>query len=382
MKFFYFLFIVLIVSCSKNASDVDNSQTKVLSGFDSISKKLIVATYKDSIRLSSCFVFSRADSLYFFPNSFTNKIVTIAGNGTNSSTGDGALAINSTLSTPRYLLYDRKNGDIIIQDQGSGAGIRKISSNGIISKAVNTIGIGGINGFTFDNSGNYFFTIFDVVNGPVIKKLTPTGVLTKIAGTGSNGCIGDGSQALDAQLSYPIQIIIDNSNNIIFVNECGIRKISTTGIITKFCDLTRVSDFIYDKYTGDMYASSNNGVGDESIIWKISSDGTKTRIAGGGGFYQDGAKALDVKIYCSGIAVDNIGNIYFTDAINHKIFKIFKSGIIYSIGGNGVAAYSGDNGNSVLASMNRPFGIILDNEGNLVFSDLLNHRIRKIILSK
>jgi hypothetical protein len=216
----------------------------------------------------------------------------------------------------------------------------------------------------------------------VIKKLTPTGVLTKIAGTGSNGCIGDGSQALDAQLSYPIQIIIDNSNNIIFVNECGIRKISTTGIITKFCDLTRVSDFIYDKYTGDMYASSNNGVGDESIIWKISSDGTKTRIAGGGGFYQDGAKALDVKIYCSGIAVDNIGNIYFTDAINHKIFKIFKSGIIYSIGGNGVAAYSGDNGNSVLASMNRPFGIILDNEGNLVFSDLLNHRIRKIILSK
>lgn len=380
-KIAFLFLLVFIISCSKNDSGGTGSQNIVLNGCDSIKKNLITLNYKDSIRLSACFVLSRKDSLYLFPSSFVNTINTIAGNGTRSSTGDGGMAINSTLREPRYLLLDRRNGDILVQDQGMG-GIRKISTNGLINSAVNITNVGAWGGFTLDSAGNYYFTVTDFANGSVIKKLSTTGVLTTIAGTKERGPLGDGGLAVNAGLNNPSSIIIDKFNNIIFIdNGSGrIRKINTSGIITTLSIINYPMDMCYNSITDELYVISDAS---QSTIFKISSDGTKTKIAGGGvNNFENGAKAIDVKISSNFICLDNDENIYFSEVQNNRIFKIFKSGIIYLIGGNSTSGFSGDGGNALNASINYPTGILIDKDGNLVFSDMTNNRIRKITLAK
>ncbi len=388
MKYFYFLIFILAVSCSKSDSNVNNTKTSVFSGCDSIKKNLIVTTYKDSVRLSSCFILSHIDSLYLFPNNFVNKISTIAGNGTEISAGDGGQAINSSLYHPRYLSLDRRNGDIFVQDQGTG--IRKISSAGIITTVVKFgANLGAVNGFTFDSLGNYYFTIQDVANGSVIKKVSQTGVITKIAGDGYNlAYAGDGSSALNVSLNFPTNILVDNSNNIIFYDQGNgvVRKINTSGIISTL-NSTKIfygTDLKYDTKSGDLYLSTTTSSSSDTYqIWRISSDGTTTRIAGGKlNSYENGAKAIDTRIFCDAMFLDDNGNIYFSDLQHHQIYKIFKSGIIYLIAGTGEKGFSGDGGNALSATLNWPFGITMDKNGDIYFSDMMNNRIRKITIAK
>jgi len=387
-KIVFFFLLVFIISCSKNNSGGIGSQNIVLNGCDSIKKNLITLNYKDSIRLSSCFILSHFDSLYLFPSNFVNKISTFAGNGAEISSGDGGQAIISSLFRPRYLIVDRRNGDILIQDQG--AGIRKITSTGIITTVVKYgTNLGGAIGFTFDSVGNYYFTIQDVVNGSAIKKVSPTGVITKIAGDGYNFAYGgDGSSALNISLNLPDLILVDNSNNIIFYERGRgvLRKINSSGIISTINSTVIYygTDLKYDTKTGDLYLSTTTSNPSETYqIWRIASDGTTTRIAGGRlNSYENGAKAIDTRIFCDAMILDDNGNIYFSDVQHHQIYKIFKSGIMYRIAGTGEKGFSGDGGNALSAILNWPFGIAIDKNGDLLFSDMMNNRIRKITLVK
>lgn len=103
-------------------------------------------------------------------------------------------------------------------------------------------------------------------------------------------------------------------------------------------------------------------------------------VAGCGepGYSGDKADAVEAKL-CkpSGVCVDKQGNIYIADTGNHCIRKI-KDGIIYTIAGNGKAGYSGDGCKAIFAKLSRPGGIVTDNMGNLYTNDYGNNVIRKI----
>lgn len=111
---------------------------------------------------------------------------------------------------------------------------------------------------------------------------------------------------------------------------------------------------------------------------------TITTIAGTGtaGFSGDGGPAINAQIERPfGIAIDANNNIYFSD-YSHRIRKINASnGVITTIAGTGVAGFSGDGGLANLAQLNSPVGLAIDNDQNLLVCDLENHRIRKIDLS-
>ncbi|HLF41459.1 MAG TPA: hypothetical protein VI854_08300, partial [Acidimicrobiia bacterium] len=80
-------------------------------------------------------------------------------------------------------------------------------------------------------------------------------------------------------------------------------------------------------------------------------------------------------------AVDNFGNIFFTDTDNHLIRRVDPSGNVTTIAGNGSPGYSGDGGPATQAEIWRPHGIAVDNRGHVLIADSPNHRIRRIDLA-
>jgi DNA-binding beta-propeller fold protein YncE len=79
------------------------------------------------------------------------------------------------------------------------------------------------------------------------------------------------------------------------------------------------------------------------------------------------------------VAFDRAGNLYFSDTFNHRIRRVdARSGIIITVAGNGEAGYSGDGGPATAASLNEPYGIVLDRAGNLYIADRLNRRVRRV----
>jgi hypothetical protein len=77
-----------------------------------------------------------------------------------------------------------------------------------------------------------------------------------------------------------------------------------------------------------------------------------------------------------GICIDPEGNLYLADAYNHCIRKIGVDGMVSTYAGTGTAGYL--DGLASEAKFNQPINICLDDEGNMFVSDFLNQRIRKI----
>jgi sugar lactone lactonase YvrE len=107
-----------------------------------------------------------------------------------------------------------------------------------------------------------------------------------------------------------------------------------------------------------------------------------------GGWSGDGGKASEAQLYNPrAVAFSRTGDVYIGDAMNHRIRKIDKDGIITTVAGkpanmnasgNPVGAYGGDGGPATEAQLNQPHGVAVDSKGNVYVADSLNNRIRKI----
>ncbi len=85
-----------------------------------------------------------------------------------------------------------------------------------------------------------------------------------------------------------------------------------------------------------------------------------------------------ILLQAEGIAMDPAGNIYISDANNHRVRQIAPNGFIHTIAGNGAPGFSGDGGPASSSQLNSPYGLALDVSGNLYIADLGNARIRRI----
>ncbi len=118
------------------------------------------------------------------------------------------------------------------------------------------------------------------------------------------------------------------------------------------------------------------------------STGVITTIAGTGtaGYMGDGGQATSADIkYPGGINLDSSGNVYFGDyAGNNVIRKVTVStGIISTVAGTGsfTGGYNGDNIQATSATLNTPYDVVLDSDGNLYITDRFNNRVRKVTIS-
>jgi len=183
----------------------------------------------------------------------------------------------------------------------------------------------------------YFYTFIFICNISFAQYAN----VSTIGGTGNQDYTGDGGQAIDADISLPTGIAIDNAGNIYF-SEVG-----------------------------------------NSVVRKIAADGIITTVAGQVGqfgFSGDGGIATSAKLnFPTGIAVDTDGNLYICDKENHRIRKVdVASGNITTVAGNGTDGSDGDGGQAISAQLNTPQGVVIDANGNLYICDDLNNKIRKV----
>ena len=118
-----------------------------------------------------------------------------------------------------------------------------------------------------------------------------------------------------------------------------------------------------------------------SRIRKVTTDGIISTIAGTGedGYSGDGGAATSAQIkFPYQMKTDAQGNLFFTEATNHLVRKISTDGTISTVAGTGTTGFSGDNGAATSAQLATPWGMTLDDEGNIYISDSYNHRIRKV----
>ncbi len=170
----------------------------------------------------------------------TGIITTIAGTGTSGSTGDGGLATAASISSITTIALDA-SGNVYLAGDGN-AYIRKITvSTGIITTIAGTgtsgfSGDGGLAtaatfggicyGLAVDASNNVYFS--DFVNNRVRKITVSTGIITTIAGTGTNSSTGDGGLATVATLANPCAISIDATGKMYIAENGRIRQITSS----------------------------------------------------------------------------------------------------------------------------------------------------------
>ena len=126
------------------------------------------------------------------------------------------------------------------------------------------------------------------------------------------------------------------------------------------------------------------------IITTVAGDGynrlgTRQPSFNDGGYSGDGGPATSAELNNPyAVAVDSSGNLYIADTYNRRIRKVDISGVITTVAGNGYAGpgdlggYSGDGGPATSAELAQPFGVAVDNAGDIYISDQNNNRIRKV----
>ena len=243
----------------------------------------------------------------------------------------------------------------------------------------------GPQGVCADASGNIY--IADYGNNR-IRKITPTGVVSTLAGTGAFGSTdGLGSAA---SFNYPLGVCADASGNIYVADTDNhkIRKITPTGVVSTFAGSSGPAGSIdgigtaakFNKPKGICVDGSGNiyvADSENNKIRKITPTGLVSTFAGTGGVGTVNGIAIGATFYRpNGICVDASNNIYVVDGGNQKIRKITTAGIVSTFAGTG--AIGSTDGIGTVAKFNNPTGICVDAFDNIYVADNYNQKIRKI----
>ncbi|MDN5288125.1 MAG: Gliding motility-associated C-terminal protein [Mucilaginibacter sp.] len=286
-----------------------------------------------------------------------------------------------TFTVPTDVVTDAA-GNIYVAD-GYGCSIRKMATDGTVTAFAGSTGACGyadgkgtaaqfnvVYGITIDLLGN----LYVVDDNDRVRKITPDGTTTTLAGSGENKT-EDGTGAA-ASFHDPHGITIDADGNLyITQNDFLIRKVTPSGVVTTITPPPSVSGLntpigITVDAAGNLYVTDYS-----SAIKKIAPDSTITTIAGhvGSGF-TDGTGAAASFNLPKGIIMDKDGNLYVTDSQNNAIRKITPSGVVTTL--PLTMASTG-----AKATLNNPIGIKIDPSGNLIVVDSDNERIVRITTS-
>jgi sugar lactone lactonase YvrE len=266
--------------------------------------------------------------------------------------GDGGPATAARIQNPVNAIAVDPAGNVYFSAGGGedplSATVRRVGTDGII----NTVGGGGdlsgaINGLAVDSSGSLY--ISDTGHHR-IRKVTPEGVISTIAGTGTGGVTtGDGGPATQADIQQPQGLAFDAAGNLYFADYAAnrVRKIAPDGIISTF---------------------AGTGIGEES---------------------GDGGPAAQASLNGpSSLAINPDGRVYIADYSGNALRVVMPNGIIHTIARgqpediwDWICSYGGDGGPATSAHYSNIAAVALDAGGNIYVMDEWNERIRILMLT-
>lgn len=373
-------------------------------------------------------------------------ISTVAGTGTSGFSGDGGQATAANISFPTDVVVDNA-GNIFICASGNNR-IRKVTTDGVINTiagngntAFNGDGIlataaalSGPQSIALDSTGNIY--IADRGNSRIRKVTINDNSISTLAG-GNSGLSPDGSSTTLARLNLPTGVALDAANNVYIGDRDNFRirriAIAVTGDTTgptvaisspapagNFTATTNpiaLSGTATDAGAVTLVRWSNDRGGSGTAIgttsWSIPAvsllpgvnnltitawDGSGNAgsavlivnyqspqvvvtLAGTGIGAQsaDGGPGTAASVWQPrGVVVDPMGNVLFTDNLNRRVRKISPAGVISAFAGTGEAGSGGDGGQAKDATLNSPTGIAIDAAGNVFISDQSTHRVRRV----
>jgi hypothetical protein len=276
----------------------------------------------------------------------TNNIFTVAGTGTGGFSGDGGPATAAQLHGP--------------------AGVAPTADGG--------------------------YLITDTVNHRV-RRVSPAGTITTVAGSGTGGFSGDGGPATDARLNYPDEVALTANGGFLIADTQNnrVRRVSPSGTITTAAG-SGTGGFSGDG--GPAIAAELNGPAgvavtadggfliseqDNARVRRVSPSGTITTAAGNGafGFSGDGGPATAAGLYApAGVAPTADGGFLIGDIGDHRVRRVSPAGTITTVAGTGTVGFLGDGGLATAAQLGQPFAVAQTADGGFLIADYQDNRVR------
>src|SRR5260370_1665281 len=281
-------------------------------------------------------------------------IATIAGTGVAGFSGDGGSALNAQLNFPYGLALDSA-GNIYVADLGNQR-VRRITPDGAITTVAGTgrkasspdgaaptdASLLSPRNVAVDAAGNLYIAEFE---GHRIRKLTPDGNLSPVAGTGVPGSSGDGNRAPAAQINYPAGMAFDRAGGLYFADSGNnvVRKLYADGTIGTVLGRNPATT-LYSPLAVAMDAAGTLYVGDSTFVVRAyTAAGKWIGYAGTGipSFSGDGGPAASAALSSvNDLVADLNGNLLIADAV--RLRRVDPLGIIVTVAGDGYVHSVGD----------------------------------------
>lgn len=328
-----------------------------------------------------------------------------AGTGDSGRAGNGGPARQAQFNGVQGLAIDPEGRVYVSEYYNSW--IRRIDTNGTITVFAGTgdagdAGDGGpalqaqFNrpyGMLFDAQGGLLVSDLD---NHSVRRVAPSGTVTRFAGSGQFAFSGDGGTALAAAFRYPTGIALVPGGDVLVMDSGNarvrritpgqtIRTVAGNGLFRSSPDGIPARDLFLFEPTGiaiapngDIYIADTNN----NVIRRVRADGRAERIAGVNvrAFGPDpNADARQSALALpSGLAFAPNGDLIIADTDNDRIRRVDASGAIRTIAGTGIRLYGGDGGPAIAADLNQPTSAAYDSQGNLYIADAGNLRVRRV----
>ena len=302
-------------------------------------------------------------------------------------------------ASPRAVAIDR-TGNLVVADNDSQT-ISKIAAKGglaVLAGSVSnhgsadgkgaTVHFNRPSGLTVDRNNNLY--VADNFNN-TIRKATPDGVVTTLAGRAWSMGVSDGKRDA-ARFFWPTGVATD-SQGALYVADTGnhtIRKVTDEGLVTTVAGCAGTNGYadgvggkvrFFSPSDVALDGAGNFYIADRGnhVIRKMTPAGEVTTLAGGAGMAGcANGRGGAARFYApSGVAIDEVGNVYVADTGNHTIRKVMPGGEVTTLAGCAGIKGSAD-GRGVLARFNGPSCVKVDHAGNVFVTDRDNHMVRKV----
>ncbi|KAA0254940.1 MAG: hypothetical protein EDX89_07610 [Acidobacteria bacterium] len=325
-------------------------------------------------------------------------VTTLAGLAGTHGSADGAGSAARFL-WPSGVAVDA-SGNVYVADSGNNT-IRKVTPEGAVTTLAGQAGIQGStdgsgtaarflwpSGVAVDASGNVY--VADSGND-TIRKVTPGGVVTTLAGRAGSSGSADGAGS-EAQFWSPVGVAVDASGDVLVADLANntIRKVTPAGVVTTMAGLAgshgskdgpgSTARFWEPRGT-TVDASGNVYVADgrNHSIRRVTPAGEVTTLAGlAAGFGSEDGTGISARFHHpEGVAADASGSLYVADKYNHTIRKVTAESVVTTLAGVGGGLGSTD-GTGSAARFFQPSGVAVDGSGNIYVTDQGNNTIRRV----